>query len=159
MSKFGQPFQVLQSGVGDVGASEPQGIKTFPITMPKQVPSSGMPDDVLSFIHIHLQAGADGNLVNILVNREESFGTDFARLRDYVIGRIKEGAVVEGAGSFAEEGEVEFEADYNLKYKNIILAVTAVTGYKDEEGHVIKLMQKIKFVPQKKPPAEKKADE
>jgi len=44
-----------------------------------------------------------------------------------------------------ESAEVEFDCDYNLRYENVIAAVSAVSGYRTESGEVVKLVEKIKF--------------
>ena len=48
----------------------------------------------------------------------------------------------------AADLEVEFECDYHLHYEHVIDAVTAVTGYR-EDGRVVKLIEKVKFIPQR----------
>ena len=107
-------------------------------------------------IHIHLIADDLGNLTNIRVNQEDSLGSGdaaFIQLRNYVKAEV---GTKTGKGSRREELEVVFESDYKLKYHNIIAAVTAVTGYINDDGHLITMLQKIRFVPQK-PNTKKKA--
>lgn len=141
-------FQLLIFFVMTFKIAVPEG--DFSITMPINAPSNAPPDeDLLLPVHVQLVADASGDLANIKVNQRESYGTDFSKLRDFVIGEVNRGPVTSGPGSFAEAGEVAFEADFNLKYKNIIRAVTAVTGHTNEDGDIVKLMHKIKFVPQK----------
>ena len=43
--------------------------------------------------------------------------------------------------------EVELDCDYDLKYENVIEAITAVSGDVSPDGQVIKLVEKIKFSP------------
>ena len=51
-----------------------------------------------------------------------------------------------------ESAEIEIDADYQLRYEEVIRAITAVTGYKTPEGEVIKLIEKIRFSPPKSAP-------
>jgi biopolymer transport protein ExbD len=57
-----------------------------------------------------------------------------------------------GPGSVAASTEVEFDCDYNLHFQYVIDAITAVSGYLDDEGHIVQLIEKIKFAP---PPEDK----
>jgi hypothetical protein len=52
-----------------------------------------------------------------------------------------------GPGSLQETTEVELDCDYDLHYEHVIQAVTAVSGYLDNNGNVVKLVEKIKFAP------------
>ncbi len=51
-----------------------------------------------------------------------------------------------GPGSVGDL-EVEIDCDYQLRYAATIAAVTAVSGYVDSQGNIIKLIEKIRFVP------------
>ena len=53
-----------------------------------------------------------------------------------------------------DEAEVELNCDYNLKYENVIRAITAVSGERQPNGDILKMIEKIKFSPPKAPPAE-----
>jgi len=41
--------------------------------------------------------------------------------------------------------EVELDCDSTLRYEYIIAAITAVTGYKDQDDNLVKLAQRIRF--------------
>ena len=144
-------FQLLIFFVMTFNPSVPEG--DFSITMPINAPSDALPDEDLQLpIHVHLVADDDGNLTNIRVNQQVSYGSGdaaFVKLRSRIIEEVNRGSAT-GSSSYRESGEVEFETDFNLKYGNLIRAITAVTGHRDDEGRLVKLMQKIKFVPQKK---------
>ncbi len=49
-----------------------------------------------------------------------------------------------------ESTEVEFDCDYNLRYEYVVQAMTAISGHV-QNGQVIKLVEKIKFTPPRKP--------
>ena len=59
-----------------------------------------------------------------------------------------------GPGSIQETTEVELDCDYELDYEHVIKAITAVSGYLDRNGNVIKLVEKIKFAPPREGPSE-----
>ena len=46
-----------------------------------------------------------------------------------------------------ETAEVELDCDYDLRYEHVISAITAVSGFVDDGGNVVKLVEKIKFAP------------
>jgi hypothetical protein len=71
---------------------------------------------------------------------------DFDELRRRIIGLV---GADSGPNSLAEKTEVEFDADYALKYVNVVKAITAVSG-KLENGQIVELIRKIKFTPPKK---------
>ena len=54
-----------------------------------------------------------------------------------------------GPNSLAEKTEVEFDADYALKYVNVVKAITAVSG-QVKDGQIVELIKKIKFTPPKR---------
>jgi len=96
-------------------------------------------------IKLRLRANADGELQDIVVNDSLSFGTDWSKLRGYIL-ELTGGS----APPSPEEGpEVEIDLDYNLRYEHVIGAITAVTGQK--QGDEIKrLIERIKFAPPRK---------
>ncbi len=74
----------------------------------------------------------------------------FAELRNEVAAAIGGG----GPGSNADEFEVELDCDYDLPYRFVIDAITAVSGYRDpSSGQVVPLVSKIKFAPPRQPQA------
>lgn len=100
-------------------------------------------------VTVKLTADANGNISDIVINEVESFGTDYASLTDY----IKEYIGVSTGSEFGEDTEVEFDCDYNIRYEEVIKAITAVSGYRDPNtGEVITLVKKINFKDQ--PPVE-----
>jgi biopolymer transport protein ExbD len=114
----------------------------FNVKMPISAPREGLPDESLPPMKIRLRADAGGNLTGIALN-DNSFGTSFESLRDYIIGIIGDDR---GPGSLQETAEVELDCDYNLKYDNVVKAITSVSGYKQGD-QIVKLVEKIKFSP------------
>jgi biopolymer transport protein ExbD len=70
--------------------------------------------------------------------------SDWRSLNDYMIGIVGN---ERGPGSYQETAEVELDCDYSLRYEHVISAVTAVSGFVDDGGNVVKLVEKIKFSP------------
>ena len=111
----------------------------FNVKMPLQ--DSGAPADNTQVpLKLRLKADADGNLNEIVLNDTQSFGTDWAQLRGYVVQLVGD-----QAGPTDEEGpEVEIDLDTNLHYVHVIEAITAVTGYRSGND-VVRLIDRIKF--------------
>lgn len=115
----------------------------FNIKMPLAAPAAGAPDDLqLPPMKIRLQAGGGGMLAGMSLN-ERGVGTMEA-LRLEIIGVVGDDR---GPGSIQETAEVELDCDYGLRYEHVIQAITAVSGYIDDTGNVVKLVEKIKFAP------------
>ena len=115
----------------------------FNIKMPLAAPAAGAPDDLqLPPMKIRLRAGGGGMLAGMSLN-EKGVGTMEA-LRLEIIGVVGDDR---GPGSIQETAEVELDCDYGLRYEHVIQAITAVSGYIDDTGNVVKLVEKIKFAP------------
>ena len=115
----------------------------FNIKMPLAAPAAGAPDDLqIPPIKVRLRAGGGGLLAGMSLN-ERGVGTMEA-LRLEIIGLIGD---ERGPGTIQETAEVELDCDYGLRYEHVIQAITAVSGYIDETGNVVKLVEKIKFAP------------
>ena len=117
----------------------------FGIRMPLAGPGTPQVDQQLP-IKVKLTADADGNLTGIQM--ADRTLPDFQTLHQQIISLVGSDA---GPGSAAANAEAELDCDYNLKYKYVIAAVTAISGYMSPTGHIVKLIQKIKFSPPKKP--------
>jgi len=66
----------------------------------------------------------------------------FASLNQFVINVVGTGSGDPGSGS---EIEAEIDADPNLRYEDAVYAIEAISGYKDDEKRIVKLIEKIKF--------------
>ena len=119
----------------------------FNIKMPTSAPSSNSnPDDLLPPMKLRLTAGEGGNLSGIRLNDRQF--SDFNSLHAHIMDLVGEDA---GPDAGMEGGEVELDCDFDLRYENVVAAITAVTGHRLDDGTIIKLIEKIKFSPPKKP--------
>jgi biopolymer transport protein ExbD len=116
----------------------------FNIRMPVAGPASTAIDTQLP-IKVRLACDAEGNLTGIQMGDRTL--ANFSDLHDQIIGIVGSDS---GPGA-AENTEAEIDFDYNLKYRYIIAAVTALSGYISPDGHIVTLIQKIKFSPLQKP--------
>jgi biopolymer transport protein ExbD len=123
----------------------------FNVKMPLAAPREGMPDEQVPPMKVRLQADGNGNLAALYVNNRRLAGNDggFEQLHLEAMRYCEDSR---GPGSVIANAEVELDADYNLKYENIIAAITKVSGYKTADNRIVKLIEKIKFSPQKKKP-------
>ena len=120
----------------------------FGISMPLSGVTSGIANPMLiPPIVVHLRANPTGELAGISVNNQE-FGTNFVGLHNYLLGLV---GTDRGPGSIQESTEVELNCDYGLQYRYVVDALSAITGYVGDDGEVVKLIEKIKFAPPKKP--------
>jgi biopolymer transport protein ExbD len=121
----------------------------FNIRMPLAAMSEGPPPiDKLPPMVVRMQADSRGNLAQISLN-QKAMGTSVRRLHDEIRQVIGDDR---GPGSVQETAEVELDCDYNLRYEHVIEAVTAVSGYLDGNGNIVKLAEKIKFAPPRAAP-------
>ena len=118
----------------------------FNIKMPLAAAASSVAVEPIPPIKVKLIADAQGALAGIRMG--ERGLARFSDLNNEIM-RLVGGS----AGPSTEESpyEVEIDADYNLRYENVVAAITAVSGYVDKDGHIIKLVEKLKFAPPKKP--------
>ena len=113
----------------------------------------GTPNEQQSLkVKLHLSANADGSLSQIELGEAclPSMDALHTQIKSRFLELNQQDAAVRGPG---EEGEVEISFDRNLKYLHVMDAVTKVSGFRDPEGHVVKMFQKIKFVKRAEGPA------
>ena len=115
----------------------------FQIRMPLGVSAGAASEDALPPVQVKMRAGFDGKLAGITMNGQGV--PDFEQLRRKVIDLVGT-----GPGSNADKTEVELDCDYNLKYVNVVNAVSAVSGVPQADGTTIDLIKKIKFTPPKR---------
>lgn len=126
----------------------------FNVKMPLAAPNNTVPDlDALPPMKLRLVADGNGNLAGMQLG-ERGFAVDssdpkasFAALRGHIFAMIGGDA----PGTARESAELELDCDYDLRYENVIAAITAVTGHTTADGQVIKLIEKIKFAPPRQP--------
>jgi biopolymer transport protein ExbD len=116
----------------------------FNVKMPLTAPSDGPPPvDQLPPMKVRLQAHSSGDLAQISLN-DRPLGRGFLQLHDEIRDIIGDDR---GPGSIQQTAEIELDCDYNLRYEYVISAVTAVSGYLDENRNIVKLVEKVKFSP------------
>jgi len=142
-------FQLLIFFIMTFKIVSPEG--DFNIRMPQAAPSEGVPDpNQLPPIKVRMRAGPGGGLAGVQLgtrnlSNEHPFEDLHIQIRE-IVGDDT------GPGSIAESTEVELDCDYNLDFQYVIAAITAVSGYVADDGmSVIKVIEKIKFAPPKKP--------
>ena len=135
-------FQLLIFFIMTFKIIAPEG--DFNIKMPVAAPSEGLPEpDQLPPMKVRMKAAASGHLADIQFG-QTSLGTSFPSLRTSVRQVIGDDP---GPGTL-ENSEVELDCDYNLRYEYVVEAITAVSGYVDQEtGQIVKIVEKIKFAP------------
>jgi biopolymer transport protein ExbD len=117
----------------------------FNVRMPLAGPGTPNVEQQLP-IKIRLTADASGNLAGIqMADRPLD---DFAELHQQVMSIVGNDT---GPNAVSNAAEAELDCDYNLRYKYVIAAVTAISGDIAPSGHIVKLIQKIRFSPPKKP--------
>jgi biopolymer transport protein ExbD len=117
----------------------------FHIKMPlAAAQQSATPPPTLPPIQVRLTAGPNGELTGIRMGQQQL--PDFEALH-LQIRSLLPASPIPGASDGAE---VELDCDYNLKYENVIQAITSVSGYVGDEG-VVRLVEKIKFAPPRPP--------
>lgn len=136
-------FQLMSFFMCTLKVVAPEG--DFDIRMPLGVAAAAAPDDQqVPPVRVRLTAGPDGSLGSIAMNGNQV--ADFEELRKRIIGLV---GTDTGPNSLAEKTEVELDCDYQLKYVNVVRAITAVSG-KVQDGQIVELIRKIKFTPPKR---------
>lgn len=137
-------FQLLVFFIMTFKIVAPEG--DFSIKMPVAAPDEGVPDDdQLPPIKIRMKADDKGRLASIQLGQHH-LGTSFPALH----AQIRQVIGDDAGPDVRKSTEVELDCDYNLQFKNVIGAITAVSGYIDH-GRMIKIVGKIKFAPPKPP--------
>jgi biopolymer transport protein ExbD len=140
-------FQLLTFFIMTLKISAQEG--DFHVKMPLTVKGSQTLQEQFPPFKLRLVAGVDGSCQDIIMN-DRSFGGDgWGALHQEVAALVRDGSLSDEA-----EVEVELNCDYNLKYENVIRAITAVSGERQPNGDILKMIEKIKFSPPKAPPAE-----
>jgi len=138
-------FQLLSFFCMTLRVSTAEG--DFNIKMPLVAPRAGAADtDQLPPMTVRMRADSEGNLIELQLNERDPFigPTRFTQLQKQIAG------LVDG-GSMSASAEVTLDCDYNLDYEYVIEAITAVSGDVSPDGHVTKLVEKIKFAPPRPP--------
>jgi biopolymer transport protein ExbD len=118
----------------------------FNIKMPLGSAAAAPSLEALPTIHVRLTAANDGRISGIRINERPV--PDFRQLRRVISDFVGLGRTPDSKDA---GGEVELDCDYNLRYEYAIAAITAVSGYVNPEGQIVKLVEKVNFAPPRKP--------
>ena len=122
-----------------------------------RMPAIGAPQDQLEDIEkqtlkVRMRADAAGNLKELKLDDAvlTTGGNPVANLHNRILSKVQDAG---GPDEAANLLEVEFECDYDLKYNNVIEAITAVSGSRARDSDkVSKLIEIIKFAQPKNKP-------
>ncbi len=134
-------FQLMVFFVFTFKIALPEG--DFNVRMPAQAGVSAVPSET-PLLKVRLRAGENRELASLELGDVQIEGADpFGQLQS----RIRNMAD-DSAGPGSVDQEVEIESDYNLKYRYVMNAMTAITGYIDPAtGERHKLIEKVRFAP------------
>lgn len=120
----------------------------FNVKMPRASSQNDSIEDTFDEpIRIQLKADEDGSILDIIVDGE-SKGNSFNALANYVTS--KAGPPGPERQKVIKDTEIEFDCDFDLQYREVIAAITAVSGKRRPDGEIEKLFEKIKFKDQPK---------
>jgi biopolymer transport protein ExbD len=134
-------FQLMVFFVFTFKITLPEG--DFNVRMPAQAGATALPSET-PILKVRLTANEARDLGGVSLGDVQITGADpFGQLRNQIRGMVDD-----SAGPGASDQEVEIEADYDLKYKFVMDAMTAITGYRDPAtGEQHKLIEKVRFAP------------
>jgi biopolymer transport protein ExbD len=115
----------------------------FEIRMPLGPSQGAVEDNPIPPVRVKILAGPDGERIGIAMNG--SSVADFDDLRRKILDLVGT-----GPGSNADKTEVELDCDYQLKYVNVVNAISAVSGVVQPDGTVVEMIKKIKLTPPKR---------
>ncbi|MBX3424477.1 MAG: biopolymer transporter ExbD [Pirellulales bacterium] len=134
-------FQLLVFFVFTFKIVLPEG--DFNIRMPAAAGESAQPSET-PVIRVRLRAGENRELAGVelgdaAITGENPFGQLQARIR---------AMIDDSAGPGSTDQEVELDCDYDLKYRYVINAITAISGYFEPgQKEPIKLIERVRFAP------------
>jgi len=134
-------FQLLVFFVFTFKIVLPEG--DFNIRMPSATASESSQPSESPLLRVRLRATAGGRLARIqlgdqILDPDAPFDQLNTKIRQLVD---------DGGGPGSTEQEVEIDADYQLKYRYAMDAITAITGYVDSSGQQHKLVERVRFAP------------
>jgi len=134
-------FQLLVFFVFTFKIVLPEG--DFNIRMPSSSASQSSQPSETPLLKVRLRATPDGELAGVQLNDNQYSGDrPFLQLHEDIRSMISDSG---GPGS--TDQEVEIEADYDLKYRYAMNAITAITGEIDDNGEQHKLVERVRFAP------------
>ncbi|MCA9232690.1 MAG: biopolymer transporter ExbD [Planctomycetales bacterium] len=134
-------FQLLVFFVFTFKIILPEG--DFNIRMPSASASLSSQPTETPLLKVRLRAAPSGELAQVQLGDVVLAGAaPFAKLHQEI-----RSLVDDAGGPGSTEQEVEIEADYELKYRYAMHAITAITGYLDDNGEQHKLVERVRFAP------------
>ena len=134
-------FQLLVFFVFTFKIVLPEG--DFNIRMPSSSASQSSEPSETPLLQVKLRATPSGELAGVQLGDLSFTGeAPFLQLHEAIRGMINDAG---GPGS--TDQEVEIEADYDLKYRYAMNAMTAITGEIDDNGEQHKLVERVRFAP------------
>jgi biopolymer transport protein ExbD len=115
----------------------------FNVRMPSAITSEASTPSETPLLKVRLRAGPDGQLAGVQLGDVPLVGdAPFHQLQS----RIRS-LIGDDAGPGSTDQEVEIDADYDLSYRYAMNAITAITGYVDDNGERHKLVERVRFAP------------
>ena len=134
-------FQLLVFFVFTFKIVLPEG--DFNIRMPSASASQSSEPSETPLLQVKLRSMPSGELAGVQLGDLSFTGeSPFFQLHEAIRGMINDAG---GPGS--TDQEVEIEADYDLKYRYAMNAITAITGEIDDNGIQHKLVERVRFAP------------
>ncbi len=116
----------------------------FNIKMPRMSAGGAPSDQLIPPLRVRLTTPQDPNAPVCGIYFGQRQLASFEDLRNEVAATVGGG----GPNADADEYEVELDCDFDLPYRFVIDAITAVSGYRDpSSGQIVPLVRKIKFAP------------
>jgi biopolymer transport protein ExbD len=114
----------------------------FSINMPIE-PAGQADNSVVPELKVRLTAKGDGTLESVVLN-DQPLGTGEAAFEE--LNRRVLAAIGRPGGPLSKEIEAELDPDYELRYSEVVRAMTAVTGRLDPATkQVRRYVEKVKF--------------
>jgi biopolymer transport protein ExbD len=136
-------FQLLVFFVFTFKIVLPEG--DFNIRMPSASSTVSSQPSETPLLRVRLRATPERELASVQLGDVVFEGqAPFAQLQQEI-----RALVGDAAGPSASDQEVEIDADYDLKYRYVMNAITAITGYVDANGQQHKLVERVRFAPVK----------
>ena len=134
-------FQLLVFFVFTFKIILPEG--DFNIRMPSSSVAQASQPSETPLLRVRLRATPTGELARVQLGDLVLDGAaPFAQLHTEI-----RSLVGDSGGPGSADQEVEIEADYELKYRYAMNAITAITGYLDDNGQQHKLVERVRFAP------------
>jgi len=93
-------------------------------------------------LKLRLRADARGELASLALNQQQFAVNDWQGVQSHLLRLVDSSS---GPGSLQESLEIEIDCDYQLRYDHTIAAITAVSGVRSESGHIVPLVERIRF--------------